>query len=100
MSNVICYVVQEGEALGAYGEWVPVDKAADEAAAASRKALTTVPIATSTTSSSETATAAGLPGVVEQPVCVAESDSVFPDPPLQVRRSILCIYLVPVLLLA
>ncbi|XP_042260908.1 protein SON isoform X1 [Thunnus maccoyii] len=74
---------KEGEALGAYGEWVPVDKAADEAAAASRKALTTVPIATSTTSSSETATAAGLPGVVEQPVCVAESDSVFPDPPLQ-----------------
>ncbi|KAM7375423.1 hypothetical protein PAMA_014498 [Pampus argenteus] len=74
---------KEGEALGAYGEWVPVDKAADEAAAASRKALTTVPIVTSTASSGESATAAGLPAAVEQPVFAAESDSVFPDPPVQ-----------------
>ncbi|KAM7365498.1 hypothetical protein PAMP_016418 [Pampus punctatissimus] len=74
---------KEGEALGAYGEWVPVDKAADEAAAASRKALTSVPIVTSSVSSGETATAAGLPAVVEQPVFVAESDSVFPNPPMQ-----------------
>ncbi|AWO95540.1 putative protein SON-like [Scophthalmus maximus] len=29
---------KEGEALGAYGEWVPVDKAAEKVAAASRKA--------------------------------------------------------------
>ncbi|XP_044044050.1 protein SON isoform X2 [Siniperca chuatsi] len=74
---------KEGEALGAYGEWVPVDKTADKAAATSRKALTTVPIASATSSSGETATAAGLPEVVEQPAFVPDNDSVFPDPPLQ-----------------
>ncbi|XP_029307579.1 protein SON isoform X2 [Cottoperca gobio] len=69
---------KEGEALGAYGEWVPVDKSADKAAAASRKALTTVPIVTATSSLGETATE--LPEVVEPPT---DNDSVFPDPLLQ-----------------
>lgn len=81
----MCYTVQEGEALGAYGEWVPVDKTSDKAAAASRKAVTTVPTATATSSSGETKTAPGTTEVVEQPVCVLDNDSVFPDPLLQVR---------------
>ncbi|XP_038571780.1 protein SON isoform X1 [Micropterus salmoides] len=70
---------KEGEALGAYGEWVPVDKTADKAAAASRKTLTAVPTETAASSSGETAIAAGLPEDVEQP----DNDSVFPDPVLQ-----------------
>ncbi|XP_073318743.1 uncharacterized protein sonb [Pagrus major] len=74
---------KEGEALGAYGEWVPVDKTADKAAATSRKALTTLPIATATLSSGETVTAARLPEVVVQPAFVPDNDSVFPDPVLQ-----------------
>ncbi|XP_027141865.1 protein SON isoform X3 [Larimichthys crocea] len=73
---------KEGEALGVYGEWVPVDKTTDKAAAISRKALTTVPITTATSSSGET-TAAGLPQIVKQPAFVPD-DSVFPDPLLQV----------------
>uniref|UniRef100_UPI0037E71623 protein SON isoform X2 n=1 Tax=Semicossyphus pulcher TaxID=241346 RepID=UPI0037E71623 len=74
---------KEGETLGAYGEWVPVDKTTEKAAAASRKALTTVPIATTTSSTGDTATAAGLPEVEDQPGFVADNDSVFPDPVLQ-----------------
>ncbi|XP_041835122.1 protein SON isoform X2 [Melanotaenia boesemani] len=70
---------KEGDGLGAYGEWIPVDKTTDKTAAASRKALTNVPIATSTLSSADTA--AGLPDV-EQPVPVTEN-SVFPDAPQQ-----------------
>ncbi|TKS74087.1 Protein SON [Collichthys lucidus] len=72
---------KEGEALGVYGEWVPVDKTTDKAAAISRKALTTVPITTATSSSGET-TAAGLPQIVKLPAFVPD-DSVFPDPLLQ-----------------
>ncbi|XP_049919601.1 protein SON isoform X1 [Epinephelus moara] len=74
---------KEGEALGAYGEWVPVDKTADKAAAGSRKAPSTVPIATATSSSGETAAAPGLPEDVEQPASAPDKDSVFPDPLLQ-----------------
>lgn len=85
----MCHTVQEGEALGAYGEWVPVDKTADKAAAASRKTLTAVPTETAASSSGETAIAAGLPEDVEQP----DNDSVFPDPVLQVRSGIImCIW--------
>lgn len=74
---------KEGEGLGAYGEWVPVDKASEKAAAASRKALTTVSKATASPSSSsaDTATAAESAEAVEQ--SVTDSDSVFPDPLLQ-----------------
>ncbi len=80
------FTLQEGEALGAYGEWVPVDKSAGKAAATSKKALTAVPMGTATSSSDETAiAAAGLPEVVEQPAFVPNNDSVFPDPRLQVR---------------
>ncbi|XP_070787031.1 protein SON [Enoplosus armatus] len=82
---------KEGEALGAYGEWVPVDKAADKAAAASRKAPATVPVASAVLSSSavvavaaaasgEAAAAAGLQEVAEQPAFAPDNDSVFPDP--------------------
>ncbi|XP_071320672.1 protein SON [Trachinotus anak] len=73
---------KEGEVLGAYGEWVPVDKTADKPTTASRKTLTTVPIVTSTSSSGETV-AAGSPEAVDQPAFVPVNDSVFPDPLLQ-----------------
>ncbi|XP_077960353.1 SON DNA and RNA binding protein b isoform X2 [Gasterosteus aculeatus] len=72
---------KEGEALGAYGEWVPVDKAAEKAAAATRKALATVAIATAT-SSGETTTPV-LPEVVEQLELEPDNDSVFPEQLLQ-----------------
>ncbi|KAF3857498.1 hypothetical protein F7725_009357 [Dissostichus mawsoni] len=64
--------------------WVPVDKASEKAAAASRKALTTVSKATASPSSSsaDTATAGESAEAVEQ--SVTDSDSVFPDPLLQV----------------
>ncbi|XP_026220175.1 protein SON isoform X2 [Anabas testudineus] len=65
---------KEGEALGAYGEWVPVDKTAEKPAASSKVSLTTA----ATSSSGETSTE-----VMEQPAFVADNDSVFPDPPLQ-----------------
>ncbi|XP_040888004.1 protein SON [Toxotes jaculatrix] len=72
---------KEGEGLGAYGEWVPVDKAADKAAAASRKTLTAVPTASATSSSSlGEAAAIGSPEAVEQPGFTPVNDSVFPDP--------------------
>ncbi|KAK5847955.1 hypothetical protein PBY51_017043 [Eleginops maclovinus] len=74
---------KEGEGLGAYGEWVPVDKTSEKAAAASRKALATVPKATASPSSVDTATAAESAEVVEQSVCAPDTDSVFPDPLLQ-----------------
>lgn len=85
MSKAMSSAIQEGEALGAYGEWVPVDKTADKAAAGSRKAPSTVPIATATSSSGETAAERGLPEDVEQPASAPDKDSVFPDPLLQVR---------------
>ncbi|CAB1440736.1 unnamed protein product [Pleuronectes platessa] len=71
---------KEGEAMGAYGEWVPVDKAAEKAAAAARKASSTVHTATS--SSGETA-AAGSPEAGEQPAPGPVNDNVFPDPVMQ-----------------
>ena len=87
----MCYTVQEGEALGAYGEWVPVDKAAEKAAAASRKASSTVHTASATSSSGETG-AAGSPEAVDQPALVPVNDSVFPDPVMQVKSAgVLCI---------
>ncbi|XP_068165421.1 protein SON isoform X2 [Antennarius striatus] len=64
---------KEGDALGCYGEWVPVEKAADPAAATSRQANATVTVATAASSSE----------VVEEPTYVPENDSVFPDPPAQ-----------------
>ncbi|XP_047191473.1 protein SON [Scophthalmus maximus] len=64
---------KEGEALGAYGEWVPVDKAAEKVAAASRKAQSAALAAPASSSSGEGAAA---PEAVEPPVI----DSVFPDP--------------------
>ncbi|XP_037314672.2 protein SON isoform X2 [Pungitius pungitius] len=73
---------KEGEALGAYGEWVLVDKAAEKAAAATRKALATVAIATAN-SAGETMTPV-LPEVVEQPELESDNDSVFPEQLLQV----------------
>ncbi|XP_041822201.1 protein SON isoform X3 [Chelmon rostratus] len=74
---------KEGEALGVYGEWVPVDKTTDKATATSRKTLNPVPLVTATSSSGEMLTAAGLPEVVEQSAFVPDNDSVFPDAVLQ-----------------
>ncbi|GAA6216176.1 protein SON-like [Lates japonicus] len=70
---------KEGEALGAYGEWVPVDKT-DKVAAVSRKALTTAPIVPAAPSSSCETEAEGSPEAVEQPAFGSLKDSVFPDP--------------------
>ena len=86
VTNSMSYTVQEGEALGAYGEWVPVDKAAEKAAAASRKASSTVHTASGTSSSGDTV-AAGSPEAVEQPALGPVNDSVFPDPEMQVRSA-------------
>ncbi|XP_068460254.1 protein SON [Clinocottus analis] len=74
---------KEGEALGAYGEWVLVDKTADKAATASRKVATPVPIATASASSGETMATPVLPEPAEQPESEPDNDSVFPDPLLQ-----------------
>ncbi|CAI5637771.1 unnamed protein product [Oreochromis niloticus] len=72
---------KEGEGLGAYGEWVPVDKTTEKAAVAT-KAQTNVLSAPPTSSSSgETATV--VQEVIEQPAFVTNSDKVFPDPQLQ-----------------
>lgn len=80
------YALQEGEALDAYGEWVPVDKTAVKAAATSKKGPAPVPIATATSSSNKTATTTGLPEVLQLPAFLPDADSVFPQPLLQVRR--------------
>nr|XP_046237893.1 protein SON isoform X2 [Scatophagus argus] len=74
---------KEGEAPGAYGEWIPVDKTADKAAPTSRKAHATAPIVAASSSSSETVTAAVLAEVVEQPPFVPDKDSVFPNSLIQ-----------------
>lgn len=85
--------------MGAYGEWVPVDKT-DKVAAVSRKALTTAPVAPAAPSSLCETEAEGSPEAVEQPAFGSLKDSVFPDPLTQVRSgSILftlgvCLYVI------
>ncbi|XP_067349601.1 protein SON isoform X2 [Channa argus] len=64
---------KEGEVLGAYGEWVPVEKTVEKPAAASKMSLTTGTSAKPTSSTEETE-------AVKQP---ADNDSVFPEPLLQ-----------------
>lgn len=81
-------MLQEGEGLGAYGEWVPVDKTTEKAAVTT-KAQTNVLSAAPSSSSSSGETAAVLQEVIEQPAFVTNSDKVFPDPQLQVRNEIL-----------
>ncbi|XP_028997069.1 protein SON isoform X2 [Betta splendens] len=68
---------KEGELLGAYGEWVPVDKA-EKPPSSSKASLTSGASAKATSTSGET-----LPEVGEQPAVVGDNDSVFPDPPQQ-----------------
>lgn len=89
MSDITCCIVQEGEALGAYGEWVPVDKTAEKPAASSKISLTTATLAKAASSGETSAE------INKQLAFVADKDSVFPDPPLQVRSlSMLCLYCV------
>ncbi|XP_047432368.1 protein SON isoform X2 [Mugil cephalus] len=71
---------KEGEGLGAYGEWVPVDKTKYKSAAVSRTVLTNVSIATASLSSVEAG--AGPTEDLEQPV-VTDNDSVFPETSVQ-----------------
>uniref|UniRef100_A0A3Q2PVN2 Protein SON n=1 Tax=Fundulus heteroclitus TaxID=8078 RepID=A0A3Q2PVN2_FUNHE len=67
---------KEGEGVVAYGEWVPVEKTADKAAATAKKATPNVP----SLPAGETASEPDLPDVVEQqPAPVPDSDSVFPE---------------------
>uniref|UniRef100_A0A1A7XTV9 SON DNA binding protein n=1 Tax=Iconisemion striatum TaxID=60296 RepID=A0A1A7XTV9_9TELE len=72
---------KEGETLGAYGEWVPVDKTTEKTPATSKKS--NAPTVTPTPPSSEKPASVELPDVIEQPVLVTDSDSVFPDTRLQ-----------------
>ncbi|CAL8309094.1 unnamed protein product [Merluccius merluccius] len=82
---------KEGEAPGAYGEWVPVEKMSDKAAKAVAAAAAVIKAAASATSapavSSPAATQppAVTPAAAPQPAAAAvpASDSVFPEPPLQ-----------------
>ncbi|XP_028320862.1 protein SON isoform X2 [Gouania willdenowi] len=71
---------KEGEGQAAYGEWVLVE-ALEKPAATSKKASTSVPLATATVSLGEPA--AGSSEATKQPALVTDSDSVFPEPPLQ-----------------
>lgn len=77
---------QEGEVLDPYGEWVPVEKAPDKDGADSRKFHPPVATVSTSVSANETLTAAATEAVEIKPVCVPDTDSVFPDPPLQVRN--------------
>lgn len=79
-------MLQEGEGLGAYGEWVPVDKTTEKAAVTTKAQTNVLSAAPSSSSSSSGETAAVLQEVIEQPAFVTNSDKVFPDPQLQVRN--------------
>lgn len=82
-------VLQEGEGLGAYGEWVPVDKTTEKAAVTTKTQTNVLSATPSSSSSSSGETAAVSQEVIEQPAFVTNSDKVFPDPQLQVRNEIL-----------
>ena len=73
---------------GAYGEWVPVEKAADmtKAFTSNNKSPVTVTRVTTASSSGQTVTGTGLPVVKEQPVCLPSNDGVFPELSQQVRK--------------
>ena len=70
---------------GAYGEWVPVEKKGVEKA----KALAAVKAAAVVAKAASSGEAAsGVPLVVKP---VLDGDSVFPEPPLQVRTACVCV---------
>ncbi|XP_023141882.2 protein SON isoform X1 [Amphiprion ocellaris] len=70
---------KEGEGLGVYGEWVPIDKTTEKASVSSRKAVTSVTMTTtSSSSSSDPAEAVVLPEA-EQTEFNTDDDKVFPD---------------------
>eukprot|EP00066_Takifugu_rubripes_P015022 XP_011604288.1 PREDICTED: protein SON-like [Takifugu rubripes] len=74
---------KEGEVLDPYGEWVPVEKTSDKDGADPRKFQASFATVSTSTSTNETMTAAVAEVVEIKPVCVADADSVFPDPILQ-----------------
>ncbi|XP_061571760.1 serine/arginine repetitive matrix protein 2-like [Cololabis saira] len=81
---------KEGEGQAAYGEWVPVDRTADKAAAAAAAAAATAlsksqaGVSTVKPAAPPAETAAGPASpCAEPPAPVAESDNVFPEPPRQ-----------------
>ncbi|XP_037095972.1 protein SON isoform X1 [Syngnathus acus] len=67
---------KESKTLDAYGDWVPVEKASDEA----KTNIPKTPVSSSSVTS-ETSTAAELTGTDE--ASAADDDSVFPGPPPQ-----------------
>ncbi|XP_051799261.1 protein SON [Acanthochromis polyacanthus] len=71
---------KEGEGLGVYGEWVPIDKTTEKASVSSRKAVTNVTMTTTSSSSSDPAEAVVLP---EAEQTGFTTDKVFPDPLVQ-----------------
>lgn len=73
---------KEGEGLGVYGEWVPIDKTTEKASVSSRKAVTSVTMTTTSSSSSDPAEAVVLPEA-EQTGFHTDNDKVFPDPLVQ-----------------
>lgn len=73
---------KEGEGLGVYGEWVPIDKTTEKASVSSRKAVTNVTMTTTSSSSSDPAEAVVLPEA-EQTGFHTDNDKVFPDPLVQ-----------------
>ncbi|XP_028254359.1 protein SON isoform X2 [Parambassis ranga] len=78
---------KEGEALGAYGEWVPVDKMKEKAPVTSVKTLMDVSMTMATSSSLlsswETAACTVPAEAADQSVFVTDNDNVFPDPSQQ-----------------
>lgn len=79
-----CYNSQEGEVLDPYGEWVPVEKTSDKDGADTRKFHASVAMVSTSSSTSETIAPPGTEVVEVKPVGVPDTDSVFPDPLLQV----------------
>ncbi|XP_034029053.1 protein SON isoform X2 [Thalassophryne amazonica] len=74
---------KEGEALEAYGQWIPVDRSAKKEVTATHKAVTPLSEATATLSSMDTKPTTELRTAVKHPMFVLENDSIFPEPPLQ-----------------
>ncbi|RVE75028.1 hypothetical protein OJAV_G00012680 [Oryzias javanicus] len=71
---------KEGETLSAYGDWVPVERAAEKATAAPKKTPANPPLVKSGSAPGEPSAAAPDS---EQAARSVESDSVFPDLPAQ-----------------
>ncbi|XP_017281874.1 protein SON [Kryptolebias marmoratus] len=73
---------KEGDGLGAYGEWVPVEKTTEKASVGSKKSSAPT-VTLPSVPPGDLAVSSGLPDVIEEPTETTESDSVFPETRLQ-----------------